>query len=51
MLWSFQVFRVFRVFRGFRGLRDVFLRTIGAAAGHGRFGHLGKYARADPSPS
>lgn len=51
MLWSFQVFQVFRVFRGFRGLRDVFLRPIGAAAGHGRFGHLGKHARADPSPS
>lgn len=51
MLWSFQVFQVFRVVRGFRGLRDVFLRPIGAAAGHGRFGHLGKYARADPSPS
>ena len=48
MLWSF---RVFRVFRGFRGLCDVFLQPIGAAAGHGRFEHLGKYARADPSPS
>ena len=48
MLWSFQVFRVFR---GFRGLRDVFLQPIGAAAGQGRFEHLGKYARADPSPS
>lgn len=48
MLWSF---RVFRVFRGFRGLCDVFLQPIGAAADHGRFGHLGKYARADPSPS
>jgi len=47
MLWSF---RGFRVFRGFRGLCDVFLRPIGAAAGHGRFGHLGKYARADPPP-
>lgn len=44
-------FRVFRVFRGFRGLCDVFLQPIGAAAGHGRFEHLGKYARADPSPS
>ena len=48
MLWSF---RVFRVFGGFRGFCDVFLQPMGAAAGLGRFEHLGKYARADPSPS